>query len=138
MAQATSSSVPASTSSGPGLLKRRVLAHQHQHGYTDTDRNDDRPEQLVAWDQTVMRAPRDLKVVVEEADGVFVFSAKVDIDNAAKRLGIAIRGDGFETVGGFDGRLGRTARGAEGCEETELCLRARSAIAGGRRSLCRA
>lgn len=38
----------------------------------------------------------------------------------------------FETVGGFDGRLGRTARGAEGCEETELCLRARSAIAGGR------
>jgi CBS domain containing-hemolysin-like protein len=39
--------------------------------------------------------------IVEETDGVFVFSAKVDIDTAAERLGIDIERDGFETVGGF-------------------------------------
>ncbi len=39
--------------------------------------------------------------IVEESDGVFVFSAKVDIDTAAERLGIDIERDGFETVGGF-------------------------------------
>ena len=39
--------------------------------------------------------------IVEEGDGVFVFSAKVDIDTAAERLGIDIERDGFETVGGF-------------------------------------
>ncbi len=39
--------------------------------------------------------------IVEEGDGVFVFSAKVDIDSAAERLGIDIERDGFETVGGF-------------------------------------
>jgi CBS domain containing-hemolysin-like protein len=39
--------------------------------------------------------------VVEEGDGVFVFSAKVDIDTAAERLGVDIERDGFETVGGF-------------------------------------
>jgi magnesium and cobalt exporter, CNNM family len=39
--------------------------------------------------------------IVEESDGVFVFSAKVDIDTAAERLGLDIERDGFETVGGF-------------------------------------
>jgi magnesium and cobalt exporter, CNNM family len=39
--------------------------------------------------------------IVEESEGVFVFSAKVDIDTAAERLGIDIERDGFETVGGF-------------------------------------
>jgi CBS domain containing-hemolysin-like protein len=39
--------------------------------------------------------------VVEESEGVFVFSAKVDIDTAAERLGVDIERDGFETVGGF-------------------------------------
>jgi putative hemolysin len=39
--------------------------------------------------------------IVEESDGIFVFSAKVDIDTAAERLGIDIERDGFETVGGF-------------------------------------
>jgi CBS domain containing-hemolysin-like protein len=39
--------------------------------------------------------------IVEEGDGVFVFSAKVDIDTAAERLGLDIERDGFETVGGF-------------------------------------
>jgi CBS domain containing-hemolysin-like protein len=39
--------------------------------------------------------------IVQEGDGVFVFSAKVDIDTAAERLGVDIERDGFETVGGF-------------------------------------
>jgi CBS domain containing-hemolysin-like protein len=39
--------------------------------------------------------------IVDEGDGVFVFSAKVDIDAAAERLGIDIEREGFETVGGF-------------------------------------
>jgi putative hemolysin len=39
--------------------------------------------------------------IVDEGDGVFVFSAKVDIDAAAERLGVNIERDGFETVGGF-------------------------------------
>jgi|EndMetStandDraft_4_1072995.scaffolds.fasta_scaffold25118_1 CBS domain containing-hemolysin-like protein len=39
--------------------------------------------------------------IVDEGDGVFVFSAKVDIDAAAERLGVDIERDGFETVGGF-------------------------------------
>jgi CBS domain containing-hemolysin-like protein len=39
--------------------------------------------------------------IVDEGDGVYVFSAKVDIDAAAERLGVDIERDGFETVGGF-------------------------------------
>jgi CBS domain containing-hemolysin-like protein len=39
--------------------------------------------------------------IVDEGDGVFVFSAKVDIDAAAERLGVDIEREGFETVGGF-------------------------------------
>ncbi|WP_018502571.1 glycosyltransferase family 2 protein [Parafrankia discariae] len=37
----------------------------------------------------------------------------------------------FDTVGGFDDRLGRRHRGGAGCEETELCMRARAALPGG-------
>ena len=39
--------------------------------------------------------------IVDEGDGVYVFSAKVDIDTAAERLGVDIEREGFETVGGF-------------------------------------
>lgn len=39
--------------------------------------------------------------VVEEADGAFVFSAKVSIDEVTERLGVEIDPDGFETVGGY-------------------------------------
>ena len=37
----------------------------------------------------------------------------------------------FDTVGGFDTRLGRRHRGGAGCEETELCMRARAALPDG-------
>jgi CBS domain containing-hemolysin-like protein len=39
--------------------------------------------------------------IVEEGDGAFVFSAKVDIDAAAEKLDVHIEREGFETVGGF-------------------------------------
>jgi putative hemolysin len=46
--------------------------------------------------------------IVAESDGAFVFSAKVAIDDMTERLGVAIEGDGFETVGGFVlSRVGR-------------------------------
>jgi putative hemolysin len=46
--------------------------------------------------------------VVEETDGAFVLSGKVNIDAAAERLGVRIEREGFETVGGYLlARLGR-------------------------------
>ena len=46
--------------------------------------------------------------IVELGDGVFAFSGKVDIDELADRLGVAIAREGFETVGGYLlARLGR-------------------------------
>lgn len=39
--------------------------------------------------------------IVQEADGAFVFSAKVAIEEMTDRLGITIAQEGFETVGGF-------------------------------------
>ena len=46
--------------------------------------------------------------IVDEGNGVFVFSGKVDIDEVADRLGVAIEREGFETVGGYLlSRLGR-------------------------------
>jgi GT2 family glycosyltransferase len=37
----------------------------------------------------------------------------------------------FDEVGGFDDRLGRKAKGAAGCEETEFCIRAQRLHRGG-------
>jgi CBS domain containing-hemolysin-like protein len=46
--------------------------------------------------------------IVEEPDGSFVFSGKVDIDEVKQRLNVQIEREGFETVGGFLlTRLGR-------------------------------
>jgi CBS domain containing-hemolysin-like protein len=39
--------------------------------------------------------------ITEEADGVFVVSGKVDIDEVADKLHVSIARDGFDTVGGF-------------------------------------
>lgn len=39
--------------------------------------------------------------VIEDADGSFVFSAKVNIAEVRDRLGIEIEPEGFETVGGY-------------------------------------
>jgi putative hemolysin len=39
--------------------------------------------------------------IVDEGGGVFVVSAKVDIDEVAERLEVPIEREGFETVGGF-------------------------------------
>ena len=39
--------------------------------------------------------------IVDEGDGRFVFSGKVDIDEVAQRLSVQIEREGFETVGGY-------------------------------------
>ena len=39
--------------------------------------------------------------VVDEGQGAFVFSAKVNIDEVRDRLGVEIEPEGFETVGGY-------------------------------------
>ena len=41
------------------------------------------------------------ETVVEEEDGSFVFSGKVNVDEVRDRLGVEIEREGFETVGGF-------------------------------------
>jgi CBS domain containing-hemolysin-like protein len=41
------------------------------------------------------------ETVVEEADGSFVFSGKVNVDEVRDRLGVEIEREGFETLGGF-------------------------------------
>lgn len=45
---------------------------------------------------------------------------------------MAFRRDVLEEVGGFRGELGRLGAGAAGCEETEICIRARAARPEGR------
>ncbi len=39
--------------------------------------------------------------VLDEGNGAFIFSGKVDIDELAERLGVEIPRDGFGTVGGY-------------------------------------
>ena len=43
----------------------------------------------------------ELEPIVDEGNGTFVFSGKVDIDKVADRLGVEIERQGFETVGGY-------------------------------------
>jgi len=46
--------------------------------------------------------------VVDEGNGSWVFSAKVNIDEVRERLDVAIESEGFETVGGYVlSRVGR-------------------------------
>jgi CBS domain containing-hemolysin-like protein len=56
----------------------------------------------------------EVEPVVEEADGVFVFSGKVNIDEVRDRLGVDIEPEGFETVGGYVlTRVGRVPTAGE-------------------------
>jgi magnesium and cobalt exporter, CNNM family len=41
------------------------------------------------------------ETVVDEGDGVFVFSGKVNVDEVMDRLGVEIEREGFETLGGY-------------------------------------
>ncbi len=55
--------------------------------------------------------------IVVESDGVFVFSAKVAIDEMTERLGMSIEDEGFETVGGYVmSRSGRVPAAGETIE----------------------
>ena len=39
--------------------------------------------------------------IVDEGNGRFIFSGKVDVDAVAQRLNVHIEREGFETVGGY-------------------------------------
>ena len=41
------------------------------------------------------------ETVIDEGEGVFVFSGKVNVDEVKDRLGIEVEREGFETVGGY-------------------------------------
>jgi len=41
------------------------------------------------------------ETVVDEGNGTFVFSGKVNVDEVHDRLGIEVEREGFETVGGY-------------------------------------
>ncbi len=41
------------------------------------------------------------ETVVDEGNGVFVFSGKVSVDEVGERLGVEIEREGFETLGGY-------------------------------------
>jgi magnesium and cobalt exporter, CNNM family len=43
----------------------------------------------------------ELEPIVEEAEGRFVFTGKVDVDELSRRLNVPIEREGFETVGGY-------------------------------------
>ncbi len=48
--------------------------------------------------------------IVDEGNGRFLFSGKVDIDEVAQRLNVQIDREGFETVGGFCCRISAACR----------------------------
>ena len=61
--------------------------------------------------------------VVEEAEGTFVFSGKVSIDEVKDRLGVQIEREGFETLGGYLlSHLGRMPYVGETFEVDDLAV----------------
>jgi CBS domain containing-hemolysin-like protein len=61
--------------------------------------------------------------IVDEGQGVFVVSGKVDVDEVADRLGVDIEREGFETVGGYLlSHLGRVPGVGETFEVDDLTV----------------
>jgi putative hemolysin len=59
----------------------------------------------------------EIEPVIDEGNGSWVFSAKVNIDQVRDRLGVEIEADGFETVGGYVlSRVGRVPSVGEAFE----------------------
>ncbi|HEX2452763.1 MAG TPA: hemolysin family protein [Vicinamibacterales bacterium] len=59
----------------------------------------------------------EIEPVVDEGNGCWVFSAKVNINQVRDRLGVEIEADGFETVGGYVlSRVGRVPAVGEAFE----------------------
>jgi magnesium and cobalt exporter, CNNM family len=59
----------------------------------------------------------EIEPVVDEGNGSWVFSAKVNINHVRDRLGVEIEADGFETVGGYVlSRVGRVPAVGEAFE----------------------
>ena len=61
--------------------------------------------------------------IVDEGNGVFVFSGKVDIDELAERLGVDIEREGFETVGGYPAVAPRPRAGGRASASTSTASR---------------
>jgi putative hemolysin len=63
------------------------------------------------------------ETVVDEGNGIFVFSGKVNVDEVRDRLGVEIEREGFETVGGYLlSHLGRMPYVGETFELNELAF----------------
>ena len=63
------------------------------------------------------------ETVVDEGDGVFVFSGKVSVDEMRDRLGVEIEREGFETLGGYLlSHLGRMPYVGETFEVDDLAV----------------
>jgi CBS domain containing-hemolysin-like protein len=61
--------------------------------------------------------------VVEEGDGAYVFSAKVNFDEVRERLHVEVEPEGFETVGGYVlTRVGRVPSAGESFEVDGLVV----------------
>jgi CBS domain containing-hemolysin-like protein len=61
--------------------------------------------------------------VLDEGNGSFVVSGKADVEDLAERLGVAVEGEGFETVGGYLlSHLGRVPTVGEVFEAGELAV----------------
>ena len=61
--------------------------------------------------------------VIDEGNGTYAFSAKVNIDDVRERLNVAIEADGFETVGGYVlARVGRVPAVGESFEFDGLSI----------------
>ena len=66
---------------------------------------------------------RETEPVVEEREGVFVFTGKAGVDELIDRLGVEIEREGFDTVGGYLlARLGRVPTSGERLEVDGLAV----------------
>ena len=66
---------------------------------------------------------RETEPVIEESDGVFLFTGKASVDELVDRLGVAIEREGFDTVGGYLlSRLGRVPAANERVEMDGLAV----------------
>ena len=65
----------------------------------------------------------EIEPIVEEGNGIFIVSGKVDIDKVAERLEVEIQRQGFETVGGYLlAQLGRVPAAGEVLDIDDLTV----------------
>ena len=75
--------------------------------------------------------------IVDEGNGSFLFSGKVDIDEVVERLKVPIEREGFETVGGFLlSHVGRVPGGRRAVRHRRAERRSRSTPSDGGSTRC--